>query len=222
MGAMSKSSNQVSIKIDSRLFYTLIAVLAVIGIFAIGMWIGQQVSGPKAPAGTSAAGAKTDSSVPVAPAGTVQPGLSTNNVQIATAPAAAADAKGKPPVSPKEQPVGPNESRLGVKEINADNNYTFAMGNIPADQKTERQFTLENLGTATLVIENTSASCGCTAAVADKKELAPGESTTLHVGYDPRVNQEYGKFIQKQVRIKSNDPVVPLVEFTITAEVAAQ
>jgi hypothetical protein len=96
------------------------------------------------------------------------------------------------------------------------------MGAVPADQKTEREFTLENVGTSTLVIENTSASCGCTAAVADKKELAPGETTLLHVGYDPRVNSDFGKFVQKQVRIKSNDPVVPLAEFTITAEVAAQ
>jgi hypothetical protein len=214
---MSKSSNQVSVRIDSRLFYTLIAILAVVGIFAIGMWIGNQVSGPKTPATTASS---AGSSAPAAATAGIQPGLSSGDVQVATAPAA--DAKGKPPVSPQEQAIGPDDPRLGIKEIGADNNYTFAMGAIPADQKTEREFTLENLGNSTLVIKNTSASCGCTAAVADKKELAPGETTTLHVGYDPRVNSDYGKFVQKQVRIQSNDPVVPLVEFTITAEVAAQ
>ena len=52
--------------------------------------------------------------------------------------------------------------------------------------------------------------------------LAGGEETTVRVSYDPRHNQEFGKFVTKQVRIKSNDPLVPLAEFTIQADVAAE
>jgi len=216
---MSKS-NQVSFKIDSRLFYTLIAILAVVGIFGIGMWIGQQVTGSpsETTAGTTDQ-ASTSSGVAQAPV-VPQPGLDTGAVISATTPAE--QAKGQPPVSVEEQAVGSNEARLAIEEINKDNNYTFHMGTVPADKKTENEFTLKNVGTSELVIESTSASCGCTAAVADKKELKPGESTLLHVGYDPRVNQDFGKYVQKQIRIKSNDPVVPLIEFTITADVEAQ
>ncbi len=216
---MSKNSNQVSFKIDSRLFYTLIAVLAVLGIFAIGMWLGQQLGKPNTPTTAGAGQTTTSGAAPVADApvqNLTDPGV----VQVATAPAEAA--RGVPPVSVDKQPVGPSEPRLAVEEVTEENNYSFHLGTIPADQKTEQEFTLANVGTSTLVIESTSASCGCTAAVADLKELEPGQSTTLHVGYDPRVNQEFGKYIQKQVRIKSNDPVVPLAEFTITADVEAQ
>jgi hypothetical protein len=36
------------------------------------------------------------------------------------------------------------------------------------------------------------------------------------------VNKEQGRYVQKQVRIRSNDPVAPLVEFTIAATVASE
>lgn len=226
----SKDNNQVSFKIDSRLFYTLIAILAVVGIFGIGIWIGNQVTAPKTPTTANSAGSAAPAGNVAAPAGgaggVVDPSTAATAmagadvVSVATAPAV--EGKGQPPVSPDKQPVGKDEPRLAIEELNEGNNFTYHMGTVPTDSKSEKEFTLKNVGTSTLVIENTSASCGCTAAVADKKELAPGETTTLHVGYDPRVNQDYGKFIQKQVRIKSNDPVVPLVEFTITADVAAQ
>ena len=215
------NNNQVSFKIDSRLFYTLIAILAVVGIFGIGIWIGNQVTAPQTPTTASLGAAALATAVPEDGGLIVDPAaVPTGGVQIATAPAV--EGKGQPPVSPEKQPVGKDEPRLAIEELSEADNFTFHMGTVPTDQKSEKEFTLKNVGTSTLVIENTSASCGCTAAVADKKELSPGETTTLHVGYDPRVNQDFGKFIQKQVRIKSNDPVVPLVEFTITADVAAQ
>lgn len=222
---MSGNNNQVSFKIDSRLFYTLIAILAVVGIFGIGIWIGNQVTGTTAPSTASQpnqAAAPADPANPAAaaPVDPNAPVPAQGDVMIATAPAV--EGKGQPPVSPEQQPVGKDEPRLAIEELSAAENFTFNFGTVPTDQKTEKEFTLKNVGTSTLVIENTSASCGCTAAVADKKELAPGETTKLHVGYDPRVNQDFGKFVQKQVRIKTNDPVVPLVEFTITADVAAQ
>jgi hypothetical protein len=219
------NNNQVSFKIDSRLFYTLIAILAVVGIFGIGIWIGNQVTSPQTPSTASSGAAAVATAVPGTGSGITDPNAAAaaaagGGVVVATAPAV--EGKGGPPVSPEKQPVGKDEPRLAIEELSEADNFTFDMGNVPTDTKSEKEFTLKNVGTSTLVIENTSASCGCTAAVADKKELAPGETTTLHVGYDPRVNQDFGKFIQKQVRIKSNDPVVPLAEFTITANVAAQ
>jgi hypothetical protein len=221
------NNNQVSFRVDSRLFYTLIAIVAVVGILAIGMWIGTMFAGGGTTPTQTAAnpGTQQNSSQVVAPPvqGGAAAAVPAGGVVVGATPvSASAAAKGIGPVSIAEQPVGKNEPRIAIDEINKDNNYTFALGNIPADRKSEKEFTLKNVGTAELIIESTTASCGCTAAVADKKELKPGESTILHVGYDPRVNQEYGKFVQKQIRIKSNDPVAPLVEYTINAQVAAQ
>jgi len=209
------SNNQVTIKLDARFFYGLVALLAVVGIFGIGLWIGGFFGTTSAPQTTTAPAA--------APAGDLTLGQPpASGVQAVTAPppgqAAAAAQK---PVSVADVPVGDAEPRLWIPEA-AEVNFTVDLGEIPADKATERDFTIENAGTSELVIEDTSASCGCTAAHIGESNLAPGAKTTLRVSYDPRVNQEFGKFIQKQVRVKSNDPLVPLAEFTITADVASQ
>jgi hypothetical protein len=129
--------------------------------------------------------------------------------------------KGIHPMSKEEAAIGASEPRLWLPEA-AEQNWTVHLGEIPNDSKTEKEFTVQNIGNATLVIEDVSASCGCTTSTIGEKELAPGGTTTLRVSYDPRVNGEYGRFVQKQVRIKSNDPLVQLAEFSITADVAAQ
>ncbi len=216
----NKGSNDVTIKLDSRLLYGLIALLAVAGIFAIGLWIGNYMQG-----GTTAPVAAP----PVAPAGGGAALSGESGLVIATAPPAAdAGAAGAPagaasssPVHTDQVKVGAAEPRLWVPEAGAAN-WRVDLGQIPADKATEKDFTIENIGTAELVVEDTSASCGCTAAHIGESNLAPGAKTTLRVSYDPRVNQEFGRFVQKQIRIKSNDPLVPLAEFTITADVAAQ
>lgn len=220
---MSKN-NQVTVKMDARVVYGLIAILAVVGIFAIGLWLGQNRGGSTAETGT------TDPAGAVAPAANPGEVVLTGATPMAGAPVAGAQQPAAPgeaagaaqnPVSVDQVPVGAAEPRLWVPEA-AEANWTYDLGQIPADQATEKDFIIENAGTAELVIEDTSASCGCTAAAVGESVLAPGASTTLRVSYDPRVNKEFGRFVQKQIRIKSNDPLVPLAEFTVTADVAAQ
>jgi hypothetical protein len=226
MLAMSKksSSNQVTVKLDSRVVYGLVAILAVAAAIGLGWFIGQQVGGGASQTADNAAAPAGDVSSPLGSLGDpnaapVGEGLTVSN-EAPVAPAGATGSAGSP-VSLEEQPVGAAEPRLWIEEAAAEN-WVVNLGEIPADARFERDFTLSNIGTAPLVIEDTSASCGCTAAAVGDTNLDPGETTTLRVGYDPRVNQEYGRFIQKQVRIKSNDPLVPLVEFTISADVAAE
>jgi hypothetical protein len=215
------SNNNVTVKIDSRVFYGLVAILAVAGIFAIGMYLGGAIGGK--PTAQQA----TDLNSPP-PVGQVVDPVSQGAVPTADPlaaaavnPAAAGAQTAVQPVSVEEAPVGASEPRIWIDEP-SETAWTVDMGTIPGDKATEKDFTIRNIGTALLVIEDASASCGCTAAHVGKKELAPGETSQVRVSYDPRVNSEQGKFVQKQVRIKSNDPKTPLVEFTIQADVAAQ
>lgn len=222
---MSKKSsgNQVTVKLDSRVVYGLVAILAVAAAIGLGWFIGQQVGGGESQTADDSAPADVAGS-PLGDLGNASgadaPGELAVSNEAPVAPGGAAGSAGSP-VSLEEQPVGEAEPRLWIEEAAAEN-WVVNLGEIAADERFERDFTLSNIGTAPLVIEDTSASCGCTAAAVGDTNLDPGETTTLRVGYDPRVNQEYGRFVQKQVRIKSNDPLVPLVEFTISADVAAE
>ncbi|HRA21545.1 MAG TPA: DUF1573 domain-containing protein [Anaerolineae bacterium] len=198
---------------SSGLTMGLIALVAVAVAIGLGYFIGKVLMG---------GGTPEQAAVVNAPAGaTAVPGAEAVPVNPNPAATGAPIGQGAHPVSKEEQPIGASEPRLWVPEA-AEQNWTFHLGDIPNDSKTEKEFTVENIGNATLVIEDVSASCGCTTSTIGEKELAPGATTILRVSYDPRVNGETGRFVQKQVRIKSNDPLVQLAEFTITADVAAE
>jgi hypothetical protein len=223
----SSNNGNVTIRLDSRVFYGLIAIVGVIAFLALGVWVGQYWRGSQQTAATD----------PAAQTGAVPPGqlalsgdpAAAQPFGISTAvpgaapgdPSAAGLTAATKPVSPDEVKVGEAEPRLWVEEAAA-SDWTVDLGQIAADKPVEKDFTIKNVGTSELVIEDTSASCGCTAAKIGESNLAPGATTLLRVSYDPRVNQEFGRFVQKQIRIKSNDPLVPLAEFTITADVASQ
>ncbi len=219
------SNNSVTVKVDSRVFYGLIAILAVAGIFAIGMYLGGVIGGPKTATTTQTTtapgGAAPGAAAPAVDVSGIQPvnPADPNAAALAAQPQAATAAQA--PVSVEEAPVADGEPRIWIEEPAA-TNWTVDLGPIAGDKATEQDFTIKNIGKGLLVIEDASASCGCTAAHVGKKELQPGETSQVRVSYDPRVNSEQGKFVQKQVRIKSNDPKTPLVEFTIQADVAAQ
>jgi hypothetical protein len=210
-------SNQVTIKLDSRVFYAVVALVAVVGIFAIGWFLGTQLNKPATPVANAPAAANPAAPNPNAPAGGANPVVGTPEV----AAQQVAQVKGAKPVSITEVPVGESEPRLALPDLEP-TNYAYDFGKIPADQVAEKDFVVKNAGTAELVIEEATASCGCTAALVKDSNVGPGQETTVRVAYDPRVNREAGRFITKQVRIKSNDPLVPLAEFTITADVASQ
>lgn len=75
-------------------------------------------------------------------------------------------------------------------------------GNIELNTFAEHTFFIKNVGTDTLTILNTHASCGCTAAVMDNMKIAPKGISRLKVKYDAH-NKGEGP-MQKTITISSN------------------
>jgi hypothetical protein len=93
---------------------------------------------------------------------------------------------------------------------------SFDFGDIQQGEKVTHTFVLSNGGGDLLIISDVKASCGCTAAAPDKKELVPGESTNLVVTFNSA--RRSGKQ-SKTVRIFSNDPNNPEMFLNITGNV---
>lgn len=63
---------------------------------------------------------------------------------------------------------------------------TYDFGNIREDGgKVSHEFTFTNKGTAPLKITSARAECGCTTPEYPKEEIAPGESASINVTYNP-------------------------------------
>ena len=105
------------------------------------------------------------------------------------------------------QVVGP---KLSVPET------SFDFGNINEGEIVKHDFTVYNTGDDLLVIKDVKASCGCTAALPDKKELKPGESTKIHVEFNSarRKGQQ-----RKHVYVTTNDPENKEVRLTFTTNI---
>lgn len=76
-------------------------------------------------------------------------------------------------------------------------------GNVGQDQRLVHEFTIVNEGNQELSIGRISTSCGCAAALAAQRTVAPGESTTLTVTLETR---KYRGTLERSVSVSSNDP----------------
>lgn len=96
-----------------------------------------------------------------------------------------------------------SEAQLANAPVIEFDNKTFNFGTVGQGQKVEHDFIVTNRGKENLIIRKVKASCGCTAVQPEKTVLAAGESTKIHVTFDPR-----GKAgtQQKTITIISNDP----------------
>ena len=71
------------------------------------------------------------------------------------------------------------------------------------DQQIHRTVTITNAGDSTLEIGEVRVQCGCTSAPLDKKRLAPGEQTSMHITVSlPAGSGTFSKY----VTVFSNDP----------------
>lgn len=95
-----------------------------------------------------------------------------------------------------------------------ENEYDF--GDINQGDKVSHVFVLTNGGSDVLKIEKIIPSCGCTAAMPEKSELAPGESTNLTVTFNSAGKRGKQK---KLVRINTNDTENPQTIITINSNV---
>lgn len=100
--------------------------------------------------------------------------------------------------------------KVGVQQLNHD------FGNINQGDVVNHSFVIANNGGDLLKINDVKASCGCTAASPDKKELKPGESTNIVVSF----NSKGRKGPQtKTVTVTTNDPEKPQVTLTIKCNI---
>lgn len=92
-------------------------------------------------------------------------------------------------------------------------------GDIIQGEKVSHNFVVTNTGGDVLIISNVRASCGCTAALPDKKELAPGETTNIKVEFNSlgRIGKQ-----DKSVYVSSNDKENPQVQLKFTGNVVKE
>ena len=103
---------------------------------------------------------------------------------------------------------------MGPKIVAQETSHDF--GDIIQGEKVQYNFMVTNTGGDKLIITNVRASCGCTAALPDKKELAPGESTNIKVEFNSlgRVGKQ-----DKTVYVTSNDTENPEIQLKFTGNV---
>uniref|UniRef100_A0A7V2ZJ83 DUF1573 domain-containing protein n=1 Tax=Ignavibacterium album TaxID=591197 RepID=A0A7V2ZJ83_9BACT len=92
--------------------------------------------------------------------------------------------------------------------------YNF--GDIKQGDVVSYDFKIMNNGGDVLKIIDVRASCGCTAAQPDKKELKPGETTTIKVTFNSKGRK--GAQI-KTVRVITNDPEKSDINFVIRCNI---
>ena len=95
-------------------------------------------------------------------------------------------------------------------------NDQYDFGDVKEGEIVAHDFVIVNNGDGILKIDKIRASCGCTAADPDKKELKPGELTVLHVKFN--TTRRSGKQ-KKHVYIFSNDPDTPHMRVSFTANI---
>ncbi len=93
---------------------------------------------------------------------------------------------------------------------------TYDFGQMNQQESRTTFIEVTNQGAGLLVIENVEADCGCTVPTLTVKQLAPGESTQIEVRFD---SKKFNGKVHKTVQIFCNDPVNPVVDFMLTAEV---
>lgn len=98
------------------------------------------------------------------------------------------------------------------------NEDAWNFGKVKADSVLSHSFSFTNRGDEILVIKQVRASCGCTAAVPNKRELDPGEKGEIKVTFNT------GGFegnVKKSIYVDSNDPAQPRKTLQISAEIEA-
>lgn len=92
----------------------------------------------------------------------------------------------------------------------------FDFGTVFQGESVRHAFAFSNRGDAPLTIEKVSSSCGCTAALASAKTLAPGESGEIQTSFD---STRFRGAINKKVYLYTNDPAQPMVQMQIKGTV---
>ncbi|HVM31860.1 MAG TPA: DUF1573 domain-containing protein [bacterium] len=99
----------------------------------------------------------------------------------------------------------------------------FDFHNVDEGPDIVHEFHFRNLGKSTLVISEVHTSCGCTAAVEDKKQVPPGGVGTIKATYHTQGRPGHAT---KIITVTSNDPVNPSfqmqLDMTVIREIDVQ
>ena len=109
--------------------------------------------------------------------------------------------------------VGQEGPRIEIQPLEHD------FGRVTEGEKATHQFLVKNHGTADLVIEKTTASCGCTLPVTKERTIAPGDSTPMSVKFDSSGRQGTWR---GSVTLYTNDPDHPRANVQLQAEVVPE
>jgi hypothetical protein len=96
---------------------------------------------------------------------------------------------------------------------------SFDFGTIWQNEEVSHVFALRNTGSATLTIQAAKTTCGCTVAMPEVKEIAPGGESSIKVTFRAGF---YRDRVVKHIFVDSNDPAQPRVTLTVEAVVKAE
>ncbi|TAM41645.1 DUF1573 domain-containing protein [bacterium] len=80
----------------------------------------------------------------------------------------------------------------------------------------KHDFTFKNETPGVLKITGINTSCGCTASQAEKRSLAPGESTMINVAFN---SKGYSGAVKQFVYVNTDNVGLPVIRFIVKAEV---
>ena len=72
---------------------------------------------------------------------------------------------------------------------------SYSFGKIPQGRPVMHVFTIQNIGTEPLLLENVQASCGCTTPEWSREPIAPGATATIKVGYNAYAEGHFNKTV---------------------------
>jgi hypothetical protein len=177
-------------------------VLGIASAFVLVISGGFSTAAEETPATPDAPPAQETPAAPEAepmPEAVLPPQLPTDPVSLAPETPAAA-----PDLSPKTG--GPNI--VSPEPV-------FDFGTRDNDGQVQHEFVIRNTGDAPLKIDNVKSSCGCTVAELKKKDLAPGEETTVGATFNLRGRSGQQK---KTITVQSNDPDQPMYSLELVGE----
>ena len=170
--------------------------MVVLALFGLGLWQSGALAQPAPPSRTE----NPDDLLPMAKAVRPLTGSHDMNRIPAQTPA------------PRPAPKGVTAPLLEIPTAS----YDF--GSIPKSPAVTHIFSVQNTGTADLVVSNMVTSCGCTTAEMSSSVIPPGQRADLTVTFNPSFHKTEGD-TTRLVWFGTNDVTQPWVEVRITANV---
>ena len=121
--------------------------------------------------------------------------------------------------APAEERLAPAEDDAARAPRVEFDETTFDFGTMYQQEDVSHSFVFRNAGAADLKIEKVRSTCGCTAALPDKRQLAPGEEASIKTTFR---SGSMRNRVTKHVYVDTNDPAQPRVTLTITGEIKAE